>query len=94
MPQPGGICNIVAGADLVMLRFSYCGGCADAIVKRAHSLLALYEESGVSRDKLIFRVPATWAAIQAAGQLEKEGVATQAFHIYRCEGGPAGSHHL
>lgn len=58
--------------------------CADAIVKRAHSLLALYEESGVSRDKLIFRVPATWSAIQAAGLLEKEGVATQAFHIYRC----------
>ncbi len=53
------------------------------MVKRAHSLLALYEESGVPHDKLIFRVPATWAGIQAAGQLEKEGVATQAFHIYR-----------
>lgn len=53
------------------------------MVKRAHSLLSLYEESGVSRNKLIFRVPATWAGIQAAGQLEKEGVATQAFHIYR-----------
>lgn len=57
--------------------------CADAIVKRAHSLLSLYDEAGVKRDKLIFRVPATWAGIQAAGQLEKEGVATQAFHIYR-----------
>lgn len=56
---------------------------ADAIVKRAHSLLALYDEAGVKRDKLIFRVPATWAGIQAAGQLEKEGIATQAFHIYR-----------
>jgi transaldolase len=53
------------------------------MVKRAHSLLSLYEESGVPRNKLIFRVPATWAGIQAAGQLEKEGVATQAFHIYR-----------
>jgi transaldolase len=52
-------------------------------VKRAHSLLALYDADGVARDKLIFRVPATWAAIQAAGQLEKEGIATQAFHIYR-----------
>lgn len=55
---------------------------ADAVVKRAHSLLSLYDEAGVKRDKLIFRVPATWAGIQAAGQLEKEGVATQAFHIY------------
>lgn len=57
--------------------------CVDAVVKRAHSLLSLYDEAGVKRDKLIFRVPATWAGIQAAGQLEKEGVATQAFHIYR-----------
>lgn len=54
----------------------------DAMVARAHSLLALYEEAGVRRDKLIFRVPATWAGIQAAGQLEKDGIATQAFHIY------------
>lgn len=53
------------------------------MVKRAQSLLALYDESGVKRDKLIFRVPATWAGIQAAKQLETEGIATQAFHIYR-----------
>lgn len=56
---------------------------AEGIVKRAHSLLSLYDEAGVKRDKLIFRVPATWAGIQAAKQLEQEGVATQAFHIYR-----------
>ena len=36
----------------------------------------------MKRDKLIFRVPATWAGIQAASQLEKDGIATQAFHIY------------
>lgn len=57
--------------------------CPDAMVKRALSLLAMYEETGVKRDKLIFRVPATWAGIQAASQLEKDGIATQAFHIYR-----------
>lgn len=54
----------------------------DAMVAKAHTLLGLYEEMGVKKDKLIFRVPATWAGIQAASVLEKEGVATQAFHIY------------
>jgi transaldolase len=60
-------------------------------VARARSLLALYREAGVGQDKLIFRVPATWAGIQAGAELEKEGVAMQAFHIYRwvwlCVGG-------
>lgn len=54
----------------------------DAMVAKAHVLLDLYREMGVPKDKLIFRVPATWAGIQAASVLEKEGVATQAFHIY------------
>lgn len=53
------------------------------MVTKARSLLGLYEEMGVNKDKLIFRVPATWAGIQAAAQLEKDGTATQAFHIYR-----------
>lgn len=54
------------------------------MVSKAQGLLSLYEEMGVKKDKLIFRVPATWAGIQAAAALEKEGIATQAFHIYRC----------
>lgn len=53
------------------------------MVARAQSLLALYRELGVADDKLIFRVPATWAGIQAGAALEAQGVATQAFHIYR-----------
>jgi hypothetical protein len=57
---------------------------AGALVARARSLLVLYQEMGVAPSKLIFRVPATWAGIQAAGELEREGVATQAFHVYRC----------
>jgi len=54
----------------------------DAVVKRVHSLVALYQEMGVPSSKLIFRVPGTWEAIQAAAVLEKEGIATQVFHIY------------
>jgi transaldolase len=44
--------------------------------------MALYQENGVPASKLIFRVPATWAGIQAAAELEREGTATQVFHIY------------
>jgi transaldolase len=54
------------------------------MLSRAQSLLSLYAEMGVPKDKLIMRVPATWAGIQAAAELEKQGIATQAFHIYRC----------
>ena len=32
--------------------------------------------------KLILRLPATWAGIQAAGALEAKGAATQVFHVY------------
>jgi transaldolase len=34
------------------------------LVAAAKALLALYEEMGVKRDKLIWRLPATWAGIQ------------------------------
>jgi len=54
-----------------------------ALVAKARTLLELYREVGVPSSKLIFRVPATWAGIQAAAALEKEGIATQVFHIYR-----------
>lgn len=57
---------------------------SDALASRARSLVGLYQEMGVASTKLIFRVPATWAGIQAAAILEKEGIATQVFHIYRC----------
>lgn len=63
---------------------------SDALVASARALLELYKEMGVAPSKLIFRVPATWAGIQAAAALEKEGIATQVFHIYRCAQRPLG----
>lgn len=53
-----------------------------ALVSKAQALVGLYEEMGVPRSKLIFRVPATWAGIQAAQQLEGKGIATQVFMVY------------
>eukprot|EP00877_Chromochloris_zofingiensis_P014943 jgi/Chrzof1/9702/Cz04g12210.t1 len=54
----------------------------DMLVKKAQTLLSQYEEMKVPKNKLIFRLPGTWAGIQAAAALEKQGVATQVFHIY------------
>lgn len=47
-----------------------------AIVARAKNLMQLYSELGVAGDKVIIRIPATWAGIQAARALEAEGIAT------------------
>lgn len=44
--------------------------------------MGLYSEMGVPSSKLIFRVPATWAGIQAAAELEASGAAVQVFHVY------------
>ena len=48
----------------------------DAIVSRARAMLALYEERGVKKDRVLIRIPATWEGIEAAGRLEAEGTAT------------------
>jgi transaldolase len=55
---------------------------ARALVEKAQALLALFDEANVPRSKLILRVPATWAGIQACGQLESQGVATQAYLVF------------
>ena len=52
-------------------------------MERAEGLLALYEEMGVPRDRVLVRVPATWEGIQAAKALEAQGVATHLILVYR-----------
>lgn len=60
----------------------WCSLSADEMVAKAHTLLGMYDEMKVGKGRLIFRLPATWQGIQAAGQLESEGVATQVFLVY------------
>ncbi|RIY32614.1 transaldolase [Psittacicella hinzii] len=43
-------------------------------VKRARKLIALYEERGLSRDRVLIKIASTWAGIKAAEILEKEGI--------------------
>jgi transaldolase len=47
-----------------------------ATVARAHRLIALYEASGISRQRVLIKVAATWEGIEAARQLELEGIHT------------------
>ena len=37
---------------------------ADKLVARGRSLVEMYKEVGVDRDRVLLRMPATWAAIQ------------------------------
>src|SRR5258706_1227104 len=45
-----------------------------ASVARAHRIISLYEAAGVSRERVLIKVAATWEGIQAARILEHEGI--------------------
>ena len=55
----------------------------DKMLSRAHTLIDNYKENGVSSDRILIRLPATWQGIQAAKQLESEGIAAHVTLIYR-----------
>jgi transaldolase len=45
-----------------------------ASVARAHRIMALYEEAGIERERVLIKVASTWEGIQAARILEHEGI--------------------
>ncbi|MDZ7814247.1 MAG: transaldolase [Ideonella sp.] len=45
-----------------------------ATVARARRLMALYEAAGIGRDRVLIKIAATWEGIQAAAELEREGI--------------------
>jgi len=45
-----------------------------ATVARARRIMALYESHGVGRDRVLIKIAATWEGIQAAAELEREGI--------------------
>ncbi|PYE54633.1 transaldolase [Deinococcus yavapaiensis] len=45
-----------------------------AMVDKARSLIALYEEHGVGRDRVLIKLAATWEGVRAAEVLEGEGI--------------------
>lgn len=47
---------------------------AKASVARAKRIMALYEQAGIGRDRVLIKLASTWEGIQAAAELEREGI--------------------
>lgn len=47
--------------------------CAGSIAK-ARQLIALYEQAGIGKERVLIKMASTWEGIRAAQQLEKEGI--------------------
>ncbi len=45
-----------------------------ASVARARRLMALYEAAGIPRERVLIKLAASWEGIQAAAELEREGI--------------------
>lgn len=45
-----------------------------ATVAKGRELITQYEAKGVSRERILIKIAATWEGIQAAAELEKEGI--------------------
>ena len=43
-------------------------------IARARHLIAMYEERGIARDRVLIKIASTWEGIEAARQLEKESI--------------------
>jgi len=44
----------------------------EAQIKKAKSLIAMYEEEGISKERVLIKLSSTWEGIQAAKELESE----------------------
>ena len=45
-----------------------------ASITKAHKLIAMYNEAGISNDRILIKIASTWEGIKAAEQLEREGI--------------------
>ena len=47
---------------------------SNATIERARTIIRLYESAGISKDRILIKIAATWEGIQAARVLEQEGI--------------------
>ncbi len=47
-----------------------------ATVVRAKRIMALYEAQGITRERVLIKIASTWEGIQAAAELERQGIRT------------------
>lgn len=55
-----------------------------ATISKAKQLIALYQENGIAAERILIKIAATWEGIQAARQLEQQGIQcnlTLLFHL-------------
>ena len=45
-----------------------------ASITKAHKLIAMYNEAGISNERILIKLASTWEGIKAAQSLEKEGI--------------------
>lgn len=45
-----------------------------ASIAKAHKLIAMYNEAGISNERILIKLASTWEGIKAAEKLEKEGI--------------------
>lgn len=45
-----------------------------ASIAKAHKLIAMYHDAGISNDRILIKLASTWEGIKAAEQLEQEGI--------------------
>lgn len=45
-------------------------------LERARGLVAMYKEMGIPKERIVIKIAGTWEGIQAARELEKEGIST------------------
>jgi len=46
----------------------------EANIKKGREIIKLYEEQGINKERILIKIASTWEGIQAAKQLEKEGI--------------------
>jgi transaldolase len=46
----------------------------EGTLAKAHTLIGLYEQGGVSRERILIKIASTWEGIRAAERLEREGI--------------------
>jgi len=53
-----------------------------ATIAKAHKFIDMYAERGVPREKILIKVAATWEGVEAARQLQKDGIDTNLTLIF------------
>ncbi|MGB1198275.1 MAG: transaldolase [Thalassotalea sp.] len=46
----------------------------NASIEKAHKLIAMYNEAGITNDRILIKLASTWEGIKAAEKLEQEGI--------------------